>query len=136
MSLRSHTSAAIIAAPGGSIVLAAAPVENVSNGAFTAGSPLPNPVFIPAAVDERPHLLAHADHVRPFTHVALGLELGRGVDPDLPSHKLAGGRVVEVVERPLREQDVARRVDVGPDLPHHLAVVVHVDPVVDDDNAL
>ena len=68
-------------------------------------------VFRPAAVDQRLDLGGHLDLRRPFTRALLG-QLVRRVDADLPADELALRRVVEVVDRPLREQDVALRVDV------------------------
>ena len=62
--------------------------------------------------------------------------LVRRVDPELAAVELEGRRVVEVVERPLGEQHVALRIDVGADAEEHLLVVVHVDPFVHDDDRL
>ena len=56
--------------------------------------------------------------------------------PSLPPKNWQRRGVVEVVERPFGEHDVALRVDVRADVEHHLGVVVHVDVRVDDDDAL
>src|SRR3954469_2039913 len=94
-----------------------------------------DPVLLPPAVDERAHLVAHRDLGRPLPR-AFERPLCRRVDPDLAADELERRRVVEVVERPLADHDVPLRVDVGTDVEHDRAVVVHVDVRVDDDDAL
>ena len=56
--------------------------------------------------------------------------------PSLPPKNWQLGRVVEVVERALREDHVALRVDVRAGVEEDLLVVVHVDVLVHDDDAL
>ena len=60
----------------------------------------------------------------------------RRVDPELAADELPLGRVVEVVERPVGDHDVALRIDVRADVEEDLLVVVHVHVGVDDDDRL
>ena len=93
------------------------------------------PVLGPAAGDEVADLVAHDDLLGPGPGVLLG-KLVRRVDPELASVELSLGRVIEVVERPLGDQDVALRVDVRSHAEEDLCVVVHVHVGVDDDHGL
>ena len=56
--------------------------------------------------------------------------------PILPPYAWIVGRVVELVDRPLAELDVARGIDVRAEVEEDLLVVVHVDVLVDDHDRL
>ncbi len=63
-------------------------------------------------------------------------QLVRRVDPELAAVELASGCMIEMVERTLRDQDVALRVDVRRDAEEHVRVVVDVHIRVDHDDRL
>src|SRR5438876_11515988 len=65
-----------------------------------------DPVLLPAPVDQGLDFGSHLNLRRPFPG-ALPWALVSGVDADLPAVALARRGVVEMVERPLREHDVA-----------------------------
>src|SRR5579859_1750375 len=92
-------------------------------------------VFGPAARHALLDLDAHLDLVGPRPCALLRPLRGR-VDPELAADELPLRRVVEMVERPLADHDVALGVDVGACVEEHLRVVVHVDVLVHDDDAL
>src|SRR6476619_2405014 len=68
-----------------------------------------DPVLGPATGHELAHVFTHRDLLGPGTCILFG-ELVCRVDAELPAVELPSGRVVEVVERSLRDQDVALRV--------------------------
>src|SRR5436190_20597678 len=84
----------------------------------------PEPVLVPAAVDQLTDLVAHPDLLGPGSRSLIG-PLRGGVDPELAAEELVRRRVVEMVERPFADDDVALRVDVGADVEEDLLVVVH-----------
>src|SRR5581483_1094228 len=90
------------------------------------------PVLGPAPVDERLHLLAHADRLGPGAG-ALVRPLRGGVEADLAAVAGQQRGVVELVDRPLGELDVPLGVDVGAEVEEDLLVVVHVHVLVHDD---
>ena len=74
--------------------------------------------------------------LRPAPGVALGGQLAGRVDARLAAPELLVRGVVEVVDRPLGEQQVAGVVDVAERAERDLGVVVHVAVVVDDHDQL
>src|SRR5919199_3439563 len=76
----------------------------------------------PALVDTPLDLVAHADLVGPRPRPLRRPLRGR-VDPELAPDELPRRRVVEVVERPLGELEVAGGVDVRADVEEDLLVV-------------
>src|ERR671936_1749755 len=94
-----------------------------------------DPVFLPAAVDERLDRFAHSDLFGPRPRALVWALRGR-VDPQLAAEELVGRRVVKVVEWALADDDVAGGVDVRPDVEENLLVIVDVDVLVDDDDRL
>src|SRR6266480_3054733 len=72
-----------------------------------------DPVLLPPPIDELLHLPGHLDLGRPLARPLRGTLVGR-VDPDLAAVELERRRVVEVIQRPLRYQDVALGIDVRP----------------------
>src|SRR6185436_6485691 len=96
---------------------------------------LRQPELAPPGVDPRPDLRCHLDlgrpRARPFVR-----PLRRRVEADLAAEAREHGRVVELVERPVREDDVPLRVDVRAHAEEDLLVVVDVDVGVDDHDGL
>src|SRR4029077_19301191 len=76
-----------------------------------AADVLGQPELAPPGVDTRPDLRCHLDLGRPRARPFVGPLRGR-VEADLAAEAREHGRVVELVERPVREDDVALRVDV------------------------
>src|SRR3954469_24784814 len=105
----------------------------IGNAAAAAGE-LTQAVLGPAARDELLDLRAHLDLVGPRPRALLRPLRGR-VDAELAAEELPLGCVVEMVERALREDHVALRVDVRTGIEEDLLVVVDVDVLVDDDDA-
>ena len=68
--------------------------------------------------------------------VPFGRPFPRRVDAHLAAVRRQIRGIVQIVDRPLGHLDVAQRIDVGADDPRHLAEVVHVDVLVDDDDRL
>src|SRR4051794_26831608 len=100
---------------------------------FCAGRCAGYPELAPPRIHARPDLIAHLDLERPLAPPFIGA-FRRCVDPDLAAVRLDRRRVVELVDRPLAEQDVAGGIDVRTRVEEDLLVVVHVDVRVDDDH--
>src|SRR6266540_6313548 len=96
--------------------------RTMTDRSVTRGGVERDPVLVPAAGDELLHGLRHLDLGRPLTG-ALGRRLRRRVDTDLSADELERRRVIEMIERPFRQQDVSLRVDVGADVEEDLLVV-------------
>src|SRR5690349_5281568 len=109
--------------------------ESLIGNADAASGELTQAVLVPAPCHKLFDLRAHLDLVRPRPRALLRPFRGR-VDPELAADELPLRRVVEMVERPLPDHDVALRIDVRAGVEEHLLVVVHVDVGVDDDDAL
>ena len=94
-----------------------------------------DPVLGPAPVDERPDLGAHLDLRRPLARALLGPLCVASI-PSLPPKNCSVGAWSSWSSGPSVRSDVALRVDVGADAEEDLLVVVHVHPLVDDDDRL
>ena len=89
----------------------------------------------PATVDLIPDLERHLDPIRPRPR-PLGLPLVRRVDSELAAEVRQNGRVIELVERTVREDDVTLRIGVRTDVEEDLLVVVNVHELVHHDDGL
>src|SRR5947208_10297274 len=109
-----------------------------SNGEVFPLNSLQSQLFrqlLPLAVDQGFGLGVHQDFIRPGTREAFARPLAGSVNAHLRAVIWQAGSVVERINRPQRELDVALGIDVVEHFQRDIGYVLHVDVFIHDDDA-
>src|ERR1700674_67997 len=95
-----------------------------------------DPQLFPLLVHQRLGFFVHQNLIRPGTRESFAGPFAGGIDAHLRSVVGQAGSVVERIDGPQHELNIALRIDVVEHLERDLADVLHVDVFVDHENAL
>ena len=91
---------------------------------------------LPLCIHQSLGFRVHLDFIRPRPGKAFGRPFTGGIDAHLRAVVRQSGSVIERIDRPQRELDIALRIDVIQNFQSHVAKILHVHIFIHHDNAL